>query len=466
MTTSACTFKKPIVNRCYLFLLFTAISGQSWSQDQVLDRSVQQRGSLSTDASLPVAAFGPRRGAAKSGEDSVQVESDLAAPLTERDAVEEAVERPSFSDVIEGEVAAAEGRAKSASAYPNPQLSYMREQTFGALGTGEDYLSIAQVIDLGNRRGLHGRAGKTRTRAAEQDGEAARLTTTVEVRLRFYEVLYRQSRVVALDTWAARIDDALEIVKRREARGDAATYDRRRLEREQAVATGRLETEGALLDGSRGRLRAVLGEKGNHADLAVTGTLLPDSDPAELPRLLASSVSRPDLVALELRTDAALVDRKAASRFWVPDIRIEGGWKGVDAGPLGRTDGFLLGASLAVPLWDRSAGLSRSAEGEARALRGRRELLESELVGELDGARIEAVRLRQAAKEFHKQTTMTSGDLARIAAAGYEGGELGLLELLDAYRGAIDDALTALDMEFAARRARIEVDRLTGAKNQ
>jgi cobalt-zinc-cadmium efflux system outer membrane protein len=147
----------------------------------------------------------------------------------------------------------------------------------------------------------------------------------------------------------------------------------------------------------------------------------------------------------------------------VPDLRLEGGWKGVDLGRQGRTDGFLLGASLSIPLWDQSSGLARIAEGEARAARGRRALLESELDGELGGARSEAVRLRRAAAEFREQTTAASSDLVRIASAGYEGGELGLLGLLDAYRGAADDFLNALDMEHAARRARIELDRLTGA---
>ena len=45
---------------------------------------------------------------------------------------------------------------------------------------------------------------------------------------------------------------------------------------------------------------------------------------------------------------------------------------------------------------------------------------------------------------------------------GYEGGELGLLEVLDAYRGQADDALTAIDLEHAAQRARIHVDRVAG----
>ncbi len=392
---------------------------------------------------------------------AVAQERDPASPYTEDAVVRRAVRRAPLSDAIEGDVAIAEGRGRVASAYPNPQLSYMREQTFGTFGTGEDYLSLAQTIDLGNRRGLHGEAGAARAQAARSEGDAARLSVAAEARLRFYEVLYRQDRVAALEGWIARIADALAIVTRREQRGDAATYDRRRLERERAVASGRLEMDRGALERAQARLAALLGP-GVTAP-AVTGTLLPDSEPAALPALRASSSSRPDFRALDLRIDAAALDSTAASRWWAPDLRLEGGWKGVDLGRQGRTDGFLLGLSLSLPLWDQSSGLARIAEGEARAARGRRALLESELDGELGGARAEAVRLRRAATEFRTEASAASGDLVRIATAGYEGGELGLLELLDAYRGAADDALTALDMAHAARRARIELDRTTGA---
>ena len=382
---------------------------------------------------------------------------------TERDVVMRALSRAPFGEALAGEMAIAEGRGRAMGAYPNPQLSYVREQTFGALGTGEDYLTLAQLIDLGNRRGLLREAGSVRTRAAQREGEMARAALTSDARLRFYAVLHRQRRVEALTDWTARITDALAIVARREQRGDAAVYDRRRLERERAVATGRLEIERAALERAAGRLLALLGTDAQQLVVEVAGTLLPEAEPAPLTLLTRASEARPDLQALSLRDEAAALERRAASRSFIPDLRLEGGWKGVELRRQGRADGFLLGASLVIPLWDQAQGQKRIAEGESLAARGRRGLIAAEISGELAGARAEAVRLLHAAGRFRQETSAASADLERIAGAGYAGGELGLLELLDAYRGGAEDALTTLDMELAARTARIELDRLTGA---
>ena len=59
-----------------------------------------------------------------------------------------------------------------------------------------------------------------------------------------------------------------------------------------------------------------------------------------------------------------------------------------------------------------------------------------------------------------------SDGLIRTSEAGFAGGELGILELLDAYRGAIEDDMTAIDLDLAARRARIELDVVTGGYNE
>lgn len=383
--------------------------------------------------------------------------------LTESDAVSRAVGRAPLSETIEGSISIERGGALAAGAYPNPQISYLREQTFGGLGTEEDYLSLAQVIDLGNRRGLRRDAGAHRAVAAKHEGETTRAQVATEARQRFFEALYRERRVAILQAWAVRLDTALTIVARRTASGDAALYDQRRLQRESAVAQGRLATERAARDRALARLRSIADLPAVGTALVLQGELLPDSEPADTALLRERAERRPDLLALKARLQAAQSDRTSAGRWWLPDLRLEGGWKGVNLGQQGRTDGFLLGVTLTLPFWDSLSGLALTAEGEAQLARGRHALLLTELDGELTGLRAETSQLRQAAIHFREQTRAASAELVRIATAGYHGGELSVLELLDAYRGASDDELTALEMAHAARRARIELERISAA---
>ena len=386
--------------------------------------------------------------------------AEARVELSESQAVSRALSRQPLVDTVQAAIAIEAGRGRAAAAYPNPELSYVREQTFGSRGTGEDYLSISQRLDLRNRRGLASEAGEARTHAARSEGQWTRLELAAEARTRFYALLYRQLRAAALDTWVARIEAALGIVTRRELRGDAATYDRRRLERERHVAIARRELELSALERARARLSAIVGAPS--ASTVATGKLLPESQPEPVGALHERSRTRPDLSALRLRASAAERDGEAARRWFLPDLQLQAGWKAVNHPGPWRSDGFVLGASLALPLWDRGSAPAQIARAEGLAARARSLLLEAELSGELAGARAEAARTRRTALEFEAQSAADSSELVRIASAGYEGGELGLLELLDAYRGSVDDALTALEIAYAARNARIELDRISG----
>ena len=133
------------------------------------------------------------------GTASAETPTDKA--LTEQKAVELALRRAPLADVLAGSVLAEEGRARVVSVRPNPELSYSREETFGASGTSEQYVTVSQSIDLGGRRGLRADAAAHRVEATQLDGQATRIELVFEVRLRFYEVLYQQQRVVALETW-------------------------------------------------------------------------------------------------------------------------------------------------------------------------------------------------------------------------------------------------------------------------
>jgi len=393
---------------------------------------------------------------------AVAQDAPLASVLTEEEAVRRALARPALADLTEAAVGIARSEAIRESLWPQPEIAYDREQTFGAQGAAQDYLTISQRFDLSGRRTLRSAAAGHRARATAHGGQARRMEIEAEVRLRFHELLAAQLRVGAIRVWVERIEGALATVSRREAAGDASAYDRRRLQRELANSRGRLAVHRSEADRAWARLAALVGDTSpsSSSPPQLSGALLPDvPQPAE--QLAARIEIRPDILALSAELEAAVVDGKAASRWWVPELGFKVGWTGLDL-ETDRSDGYVAMAALSVPLFDRNQDEVLRAASEARLARGRRELALTEARGEMRGRVAELTRMIQAAQRFRRDAVGESVALIRTAEAGYVGDELGILELLDAYRGAFDDEMSALDLEFTTRRARIELDLVTG----
>ena len=386
------------------------------------------------------------------------------APTTTIDeptVVRRALARAAVTDIVQGDVQAARATAIEVRTWTNPEVNYTREQTYGMAGTGEDYLWLMQNLDIGGRRNLRGRAAMLRSEGVAARGESFQVQLAAEVRLRYHEVLYRRLRGEALALWSQRLTTALTAIAAREKAGDVARYDRRRLERELALARAREEVEATALVKAWARL-AALAELDAAVPATIPGSLLPSSRPEPADQYIARAATRPDIRALERAEAATELDNKAASRARVPELTVGAGWKGVRYGTGLRSDGFLVNAIVTLPVVDRGQGTRRRADAEGQGLRGRVALARQELAGEIIGLRAEADRLHVLAEQFTRERRRDSEELMKIADAAYRGGELGILELLDAFRGAVDDELQGLELAWMARRARIELERAAG----
>ena len=377
----------------------------------------------------------------------------LAAPLTEAEALRHSLTRPELAGLARARLGEADADTVEAATWANPTFEVARDKT-GA--TNETSWQVSQPIDFSGRRGLRTSAAEHRRAAVEAENRARSGERAAELRRAFYAVLRQQETLRAVQAWAARFAEIGGVVDKLARAGEASGYDRRRLVREQRAAEARLAETRAELDRNRAHLAALLGQA---ADDGVTGRLLPDT-PADLAALRARLAERPDLAALAAKADAANADNAAARRNF-PEVTFGIGGKRVDDGITQET-GTLFSVSVPLPIFDRQQAGDRRTAAQAMAARAELGLARQTADGELTGLHRQLAQLIVAAERYRQDAVAPSADLVRIAEAAYRAGESTVLELLDAYKGALEAETTALDLEWKAREARIELDQLTG----
>lgn len=376
-----------------------------------------------------------------------------AAPLTEAEALRYGLARPELADLAQARLGEADADALEVSTWANPTFEVARDKT----GTStETAWQISQTIDFSGRRGLRSSAAEHRRVVAESENLVRTGERTAEVRRSFYAVLRQQETEHAVQAWASRFAEIGSVIDKLTRAGETSGYDRRRLVREQRAAEARLADTRADLERSRARFSALLG----HAnDDGVTGRLLPVAPPT-LDSLRTKLAARPDLAALAAKAEAASADNAAARRN-LPEVTFGVGGKRVEDG-ITRETGTLFSVAIPLPIFDRQQAGERRTAAQAMAARAELDLARQRADGELTGLHRQLSQLITAAERYRQDAVAPSADLVRIAESAYRAGESTVLELLDAYKGALEAETTALDLEWKAREARIELDQLTG----
>lgn len=374
--------------------------------------------------------------------------------LTEEEAVRIAQRSQSVVALGAAQLELAGGDVERERRWPNPTLDYTRESA----GETEQFLTLSQSFDFSGRRMLRRRAAELRVEAARQEVAGQQLDLARIVRSEFSRAASQQELVRALTEWKRRIGAAAATAARLQAGGEVSGYDRRRLERERIGAEARLAAERGALVAAQRRLAAFLGVEN------LDGITLQRPAPPEIPAdadLTARIEQRPDVAAIAKRIEAATLDKEAAQRWRVPLFDLTAGMKSTAA-----ASGAILGAGVSLPLFHRNQDELLRANAELAILEAQRALLIARARGEIGGLAAEARELRHAARLFREQALPTSGRLTATAEAAYRAGEVGILELLDAHRTALDAEIEAAALEQRAREAEIELTRALGGINR
>jgi len=388
-------------------------------------------------------------------EDPAPVPAAPPSPLTLPEAERLALRASPALKAAEARIRLEEGRLRQAGLYPNPDLTLDSSWFTGGSGHRETILSLRQPIAYPRKRDLEKKEALERIEAARRDLERVRLEILLETREAYFRIHFAHEvlKVEEEDLEATRA--VRKAVEARVATGDAAPFESLKA----SVEVSRAESE---VSRARGELAAETASfnllLGLPAD-APTVAAEPNSDlePAgELPALQARALERQP--EIQSRQHTALAAGFAAERARLdrrPDL---------SAGPaLGHeTSGFFVGAGVSVrlPVWNRNQGNIVATEA------GREETL-----AQVDAARLAVSRLvadsygryrsARAQKLLFEQGLLSeAAQLVETARKAYEGGESGILEVLDArrtalavreeyYRASLDVALAAVQLRRA-----------------
>jgi cobalt-zinc-cadmium efflux system outer membrane protein len=115
-----------------------------------------------------------------------------------------------------------------------------------------------------------------------------------------------------------------------------------------------------------------------------------------------------------------------------------------------------------VPLFSRGQAAVALANAHKAQAEAEAESWRMRIEAEVRAAHTALAIQQERAARYRQSAAEIAEPLAKIGRVAYEEGELGILELLDSDRQALDARLRILDLAAAARSAAIELDRAIG----
>jgi outer membrane protein, heavy metal efflux system len=365
------------------------------------------------------------------------------------------------------ELEAALGRAETvgAGSWPNPALEWERQKTTSGTREGEsqDVLMASLPLVLSGRLGWEVEAADRNARAAEARHEWARAGLRHEATRAFATVLAARERRSLLEQSLAELRRLAEVITTRERAGEAAGYERLRIELEAATVQDALR--GAVLDEQQAEAQALrLLGPGVTVLPSFEGSLQAERPLPDGGSLLAElGERRGDLRALALEASGAEAARRAAGRGWIPEPSLRAGAQFLDVGLPGAGVGYVVGVGLPLPLFDRRQGEAARAETRRGLAEARRAALLHETRTRL-AVVLETVSGRRERLVRHRTDVLgRARELRQIAATAYRGGGAELLVLVDAERAAREAQLTAVELAVSLVEAETDLLLLAGA---
>jgi outer membrane protein, heavy metal efflux system len=358
----------------------------------------------------------------------------------------------------------AQGEARSARAYPNPNVFMQvgrgepRGSDVGALSAGAEYqATVIQPLEWPLKRQWRIQAATARVDVAQLDSEGFKLLLRAELKDSFYRVILagKQAELAARNTeTVAELRRSVEV---RVKTGEAAGFELVKADVELLKAQKEVNRLRSQVELARTSLNALLGNA-----LPPSFTLIGEFDqPQTLPELSAlldtALSAHPTLNRQRREVERWRYQLSFEKQARVPDVGLGGlSMREIDK------DAFAVVLSVPLPLWDRRQGQIATATAEGRRAGAELQRLRAELTRaitqEYQNYRIAADQLAVFERGLLKQAE----EALRIAQISFRQGASGLLDLLDAQRVQRITLQEYAEARYQLSVARAQLERVTG----
>lgn len=339
-------------------------------------------------------------------------------------------------------------------AFPNPSASYTRE------GAGfTEFFQIEQALPAFGLRAALARVGVAAREAAEAERDARLWELQVNAWGLIARLRAETARLHAAEAHVVLVERLMAILRTREQEGEGSRFDRVRAEQELSDAKQLVVAASIAVSDARHELTALLPPAVPVPALAAPALAQRVVDPIDTLLKRAAS-SRAELRALQRAAERFDLEAEAARRAFRPAPVILGGVKRADHSD-DRLAGGVVSVAVGVPLFN--TGTRDAARWTAERLRAdaERASLDAAIRSQVTRAS-DALALRRQTLQALGASPDAADQLVTIADVAYREGDIGILELLDAYRTASRARVRAIDIDLEVRLAELALERAVG----
>ena len=339
--------------------------------------------------------------------------------------------------------------------FPNPAASYSRE------GAGfTEFIQVEQPLPAFGLRSALERAGVAAREAAEAERDAQLWQLRSDAHDAIARLRAAAQRLESARSLVGLVEGLITVLSAREREGEGSRFDRLRAEQELVDAQQTIIAATVVRAEARSALAAMLPPDAN----------LPDAVPVRAPPSVIEPIEA--VIARGLSSRAELRALNAAARQFESEAdvaRSAAGFTPVLSGGMkragddfGTRTGAVVGVSVSVPLFNR--GTSEAARWTAELTRAEleRAAMAADIRAQITRS-FEVLAIRRPATATVTAGVSSANELITIADVAYREGEIGILQLVDAYRTAARARERAIEATLNLTLSEIALERAVGA---